>query len=105
MKHKCNKCGYEWEGKLSPKECPACKSRYWNKDVDVSKPDVYCEKERKRVPIWWCLGSLMQQRNACPSLVEARVNYRTMKAEVKCSFKEVSKSKTSSGRSMAARSR
>jgi len=31
MKLKCLKCGYEWESrKENPKECPACKSRYWN---------------------------------------------------------------------------
>lgn len=28
---KCVKCNYEWAGKVRlPKECPNCKSRYWN---------------------------------------------------------------------------
>jgi hypothetical protein len=27
----CNRCGYQWSSKLTlPKECPQCKSRYWN---------------------------------------------------------------------------
>jgi len=31
MKYKCKKCGYEWLARIEtePKECPACKSRYW----------------------------------------------------------------------------
>ena len=29
----CNRCGYEWEGRLqrTPKTCPQCRSPYWNK--------------------------------------------------------------------------
>ena len=28
----CSKCGYRWEqrGEDKPKECPDCKSRYWD---------------------------------------------------------------------------
>ena len=28
---RCAKCGYEWQqrGERAPKECPQCKSRYW----------------------------------------------------------------------------
>ena len=55
--------------------------------VDVSKPDVYCPRENRRVPIWWCLGSFVKKRAPCPFLVEARVDYGTMKAKVKCSFR------------------
>lgn len=29
-KHKCLRCGYEWEGKKDTKQCPACKSYRWN---------------------------------------------------------------------------
>jgi predicted Zn-ribbon and HTH transcriptional regulator len=32
MKLKCCKCQYEWTPKVAkPKECPACKSRNWDK--------------------------------------------------------------------------
>ncbi len=33
QKNKCVKCGYEWISRLEtkPKECPDCKSRYWEK--------------------------------------------------------------------------
>jgi len=31
-KHKCKRCGYEWESKLKvPKACPRCKRYDWNK--------------------------------------------------------------------------
>lgn len=33
----CKKCGYKWAARtLEPKQCPACKSRYWNKAVTVA---------------------------------------------------------------------
>ena len=47
-------------------------------------PEVYCPKERKKVPIWWCLGSFMQQRPMCPELLEATVKITEDYAEVKC---------------------
>ena len=32
FEHKCNRCNYEWKGKLeNPKTCPKCNSPYWNK--------------------------------------------------------------------------
>lgn len=32
-KHKCLKCGYEWDSnKREPKCCPVCKSYFWNGD-------------------------------------------------------------------------
>ncbi len=31
MKHKCQICGYEWEGKSDPKACPKCKRYDWKK--------------------------------------------------------------------------
>jgi hypothetical protein len=52
--------------------------------ADVSKPDVYCPKEGRRVPIWWCLGSFVQQKKRCPELIEARVDFRENRAEVRC---------------------
>lgn len=30
LKHKCMRCGYEWEGKKpNPLVCPKCRSSYW----------------------------------------------------------------------------
>jgi hypothetical protein len=52
--------------------------------ADVSKPDVYCPRERRRVPIWWCLGSLVQRKEPCPELIEARVDFPENRAEVGC---------------------
>ena len=32
MQLTCNACGYQWTPKVpEPKECPACKSRNWNR--------------------------------------------------------------------------
>ncbi len=31
---KCNRCGHEWATKsktITPKQCPKCRSPYWNK--------------------------------------------------------------------------
>lgn len=30
----CKRCGYEWPPRINtlPKRCPACQSRYWNKE-------------------------------------------------------------------------
>jgi len=29
--HYCYKCGLRWQSNFKPKECPQCKSRFWNK--------------------------------------------------------------------------
>lgn len=47
-------------------------------------PEVYCPKEKRKVPIWWCLGSHMQQRDPCPELLEATVKISEDYAKVKC---------------------
>lgn len=47
-------------------------------------PKVYCPKEDKEVPVWWCLGSFVQQRVTCAELLEATVNIVENYAEVKC---------------------
>jgi len=47
-------------------------------------PKVYCPKEDRMVPIWWCLGSFVQQRYPCPELLEANVDFSKDYAEVKC---------------------
>lgn len=36
-------------------------------ELDVT---IFCPKEEKRVPIWYCLGSYMQRREPCPDLIE-----------------------------------
>ncbi|MBA7618739.1 hypothetical protein ES703_26071 [subsurface metagenome] len=52
--------------------------------MQPSKPDVYCPKEKKRVPIWWCLGSFVQGKEQCPELIEAKVDFGENRAEVRC---------------------
>jgi hypothetical protein len=44
------------------------------KKVDVSKPDAYCP-EHRRVPVWWCSESYIQQKETCPELVEAKADF------------------------------
>lgn len=49
-------------------------------------PKVFCPKEGKKVPVWHCLGSFMQQREQCEQLIEAEVK-GTEEAKVKCRSK------------------
>ena len=59
-----------------------------NKDIKIPPaPTVYCRKDAKRVPIWYCLGSLTQGRERCPHIVSA-VIHGGVSAEVECSYKE-----------------
>ncbi len=51
-------------------------------------PKVYCPKEDREVPIWFCLGSFMQQRLVCPELLEATVKFDEDYAKVKCKAQE-----------------
>lgn len=46
-------------------------------------PLVYCPKEKKKVPVWYCLGSLTQRRPKCPELIRA-VIHGGERAEVEC---------------------
>ena len=46
-------------------------------------PTVYCPKEKKRVPVYYCLGSFIQRRKTCPDLIEITVR-PTGDSEVKC---------------------
>lgn len=34
MKHKCKRCGYEWEARIEgkPRQCPYCKSPKWDEE-------------------------------------------------------------------------
>ena len=47
-------------------------------------PKVYCPKDKKMVPIWYCLGSPFQQRMPCPDIISATVDMRKDLAEVNC---------------------
>jgi len=58
------------------------------KPVEVPPaPTVYCLKDGKKVPIWYCLGSLTQGREPCPYLVRAAV-HGAQSAEVVCKWGE-----------------
>lgn len=46
-------------------------------------PVVYCPKEEKEVPVWYCLGSFTQGRPVCPHLIKATV-HGGESAEVEC---------------------
>ena len=56
-------------------------------------PEVYCPKEERKFPIWWCLGSYTQQRYPCPELLEATVKIIENYAEVKCKAQKSIKNK------------
>jgi len=45
---------------------------------------VYCPKEKRKVPVWWCLGSYVKAKKQCPELLTAQVDYGKNKAWVKC---------------------
>ena len=57
----------------------------------VEAPKVYCPKEKREVPIWWCLGSFTQRRALCPELLEATVRIAEDYAEVKCKAQMLTK--------------
>lgn len=58
-------------------------------------PKVYCPKEDREVPIWYCLGSFMQQRPVCPELLEATVKFAENYAKVKCKAQKSTKKEAS----------
>ena len=71
-----------------------CSNEQWNtrgeeaerqKSEIPEAPTVYCPKENKRVPIWYCLGSLTQGRESCPYLIKAIVHGGKW-AKVECKF-------------------
>ena len=47
-------------------------------------PTIYCPKEGKNVPIWYCLGSFTQGRTICPHLIKATVYGAERRAEIEC---------------------
>ena len=55
-------------------------------------PLVYCPKEGKEVPVWYCLGSLTQQRELCPYLAKATIyGYGAKSAVVECKWNKKKK--------------
>lgn len=50
-------------------------------------PKVYCKKEDKDVPIWYCIGSFFQGRRPCPHNAGATVYYGKS-AETVCRYPE-----------------
>ena len=52
--------------------------------TEMKELTVYCPKEGKDVPVYWCTGSYVQRREMCPDLIEIRINYPERKAERKC---------------------
>jgi len=51
-------------------------------------PTVFCPKEGKKVPIYYCIGSFMQQTKTCPDLILATIFKGATRAEVKCKRQE-----------------
>ena len=53
----------------------------------VEAPKVYCPKEGKKVPVWYCLGSFSQGRLPCIYWAgEATVDVNENFASVTCNF-------------------
>ena len=52
--------------------------------------EVDCPKEGKKVPIWFCMGSFVQQKQPCPHLIELTVYYGK-RAKVKCQLRQKEK--------------
>ncbi len=50
----------------------------------VEAPKVHCPKEGRKVSVWHCLGSFVEQRMKCPDLLEFTVKIAEDYAEVKC---------------------
>lgn len=45
---------------------------------------VYCNKEKREVPVYWCLGSYLKSHLPCAELLEATVSVKESRATVKC---------------------
>jgi nitrite reductase/ring-hydroxylating ferredoxin subunit len=51
-------------------------------------PKVYCPKDKKKVPVWYCIGSFFQKRKTCPHWTgKASIDVSKDFAKVECSFK------------------
>ena len=50
-----------------------------NKETKIPQaPTVYCPKDGEQVPIWYCLGSLTQGREVCPTWLKQRFTVQKM---------------------------
>ncbi|MEM4097973.1 MAG: hypothetical protein QXS81_04735 [Candidatus Micrarchaeaceae archaeon] len=51
--YKCKRCNYEWASRREkePKECPRCKTRYWNVDR-VYKPYNWYKAHRMKEKVY-----------------------------------------------------
>ena len=53
----------------------------------IEAPKLYCPKDKKKVPVWYCLGSFSQSTPPCPYFAgEATVNVNKNFASVVCNF-------------------
>jgi len=52
----------------------------------IGVPKVSCPREKKEVPVYYCLGSFAENLEPCPHCKGATVS--PQKATVKCSFKK-----------------
>ena len=88
---RCRNCGHitDWFEALKQREHhPTDTPRRVVKNVEVPPaPMVYCPKDKKEVPVWYCLGSLTQGRELCPYLVSV-IMRGGVSAEVECKWEE-----------------
>lgn len=69
------------------------KDKKWVDPLVDEAPKVYCPKDKKKVPIWYCLGSFMQQRKTCEHWTGwAEVDISRDYAQVACDFHAVKES-------------
>lgn len=89
---RCRNCGHitdYFEALKQREHHPTDTPREVVKDAEAPPaPTVYCLKDSKRVPIWYCLGSLTQGREPCPYLVKAEV-HGAQSAEVVCKWERI----------------
>lgn len=56
----------------------------------MSELKTYCPKDEKDVPIWYCLGSVMQGRETCKHMESVSITYGKAVSK-KCNWKEAEK--------------
>ncbi len=87
---RCKHCGHitDWFEALKQREHhPTDTPRAVIRNGVLPAPTVYCPKDDKRVPVWYCLGSMTQGRELCPHLARASVS-GGKSAKVDCTWKE-----------------
>ncbi|KKN13459.1 hypothetical protein LCGC14_1006240 [marine sediment metagenome] len=53
----------------------------------MEAPKVFCKKENRDVPIWWCLGSFTQGRVKCVYSAGGEIHYGKS-AKTYCQYPE-----------------